>query len=211
MQYSFAMNDMLHTADSEKWSVSDQIDLLEFGLKILKRDLIYDRLCEAYFSVSENNNRDFRKELGKFVRDYETADGTINPAKPEQKRMVLVRLNDVYTDPWQRKKLQKAIRHIHHNGLRTDHNYTAGYYLTGMEIGFICDGIHHVAASMFDPNARIMLYEANLEKLYPYIDMDDNRCMVDIKTGRILEEKPFDFRITMLYKISKRIWELKNR
>lgn len=123
------------------------------------------------------------------------------------KKKIFFSRDFVVSVPWQIKRYIDANLNIYKNVFRYHNTNHYSVYYKGLDITFIDNGYHSTFAGILNKKGYIISDVINVENLFSYIDIDENLEYFDIKSQEVLSGK-IDFRIALLYKISKIKYEL---
>lgn len=123
------------------------------------------------------------------------------------KKKIYFASDTVVSMPWNIQRYESAVINISRNVFKHDKiNHFATYY-KGLDITFMENGYHSSFAGIAFKKGGIEADVINVEKLFDFIDIDSNLMYFDIRSKTVLSDK-VDFRIALLYKISKIRYEM---
>ncbi len=180
-------------------SVNEQIIILDYVARLVKKDLQYDLLTKIIYECFE-----MAFEINQFFPSV-YIDNTGAKQKIEEKRTEKREI-DLATDaaiilPWETDRMVRQIVNIAQNGFeyRSD-NHWARYY-TDLDICYIHNGNHSCSAGIGWQQGKIMANVVDLTPVFECIDTDGAKWMQIYDDA--LYEDVFDFRIAILYKVVK--------
>lgn len=172
----------------------EQIAVLDYAIKVVKRDLIGEGLSQIVYG----------KEVPEWRLDLP------GPARGAEKETISVDLakTDVLVTPWDATRLSRAIRNLRRGPFdQTEDSYTATYY-SDIELLVIGNGIHHTAVASVGQGGildgcRVVRWTPLFEEI-----STDGAVWNYLKDGSILPVS--DFRLALLYTLAKMKHELQS-
>jgi len=200
-EFRYAMEFVKETLE-EKKTKEDQILILDFILSVIREDLKYDTLTNIFYRekwfdeglrISLPFPYHYYDEKGNMLSIYED--------KAKVKKVDLAK-ECVLVFPWHRGRMRDNIKNIGRNEFQYDKFNHKAYYFSPVNICFVYNGMHSITAGIGFKKGYIEAAEYDVTKLFEHV-YTDGLYWYNRHNNQKLEDELFDFRIGVIYEISK--------
>lgn len=197
----FAHQTLKYESDKE-----DQLIILDFILDAIREDLKTSCLTSIFY-----NRENFEGICTEpFPYNYYDESGNIltMPCDSEAKKVVDLAKDCVLVFPWHRDRLRSQIKNIGRNEFIYQDNNHFSYYYSYLKICYVWNGYHSISSGIVHKKGYIKSKEKDITPLFNHVYTDglywynshNNKKLFDL----------FDFRVGLIYEISKLKYRLEN-
>ncbi|MBP2071393.1 hypothetical protein J2Z80_000907 [Thermoanaerobacterium butyriciformans] len=180
--------------------------ILDYMLSVIREDLKYDMLTNILYR-EKWFDKDLRIPLP-FPYYYYNEEGirfSIYETDAEKKAIDLSN-ECVLVFPWHREKMRESIKNIGRNEFIYQKNNHKAYYFSPVNICFVYNGMHSIAAGVGFKKGHIKATEYDVSKLYDHV-YTDGVWWYNRHSNQRLDDL-LDFRIGIIYEISKMKYQI---
>jgi hypothetical protein len=185
----------------------DKIIILDFMLDVIREDLKTDLLTTIFY-----NKENFGKEIKiPFPLYYYDKFGNKFHLFQEKKKIVTVNLAEdcVLILPWHRVRMRDSIKNIIKNGFTFDESNHRAYYFSYVDICYAYNGNHSIASGLGYKKGYIKAREYDVSRLFDHIYTDGLYWYNSHNNNKLCDL--FDFRIGIIYEISKLKYKIESK
>lgn len=203
----------VHNCLSENDDDQHKLQIIDFLLNVIKKDIQIDLLSEIYYKC-EYEIRHI-EDVGLIPLKYLDENGIVHRLEPVGKKQIDLSKVVTVVVPWKRQWMKNAIITIANCGFRykkEEHNLT--WYFKELDLCYAKNGNHHFAAGIIQETGCIEADVYTIEQLFPHVKTD-GAYWFNIHTGERLkmnikdeDMEVFDFRVAVLYELAKLKYEL---
>lgn len=182
--------------------ISDKVDLIDFAMKSIKRDLQYDLLSDLLYKYP-NEAVDIKRFIPTLV--YDESNNLIECCDDEPNKAIDLSTDCVIVVPWKPESLITSIKTILKEGFQYDCNNHVGYYFECLDMCYMESGNHHISVAIQNRTGELKVKRFYTQKYFEHL-RTDGTYWYNTHTNMKIDEV-YDFRIAILYELAK----LKNK
>lgn len=204
-EFAFAMNFAYVTLENEP-NKEDQIIILDFILDAIREDLKTSCLTSIFYNRENFEGIHSRP----FPDNYYDESGNLLtiPCGDKETKEVDLSKECVLVFPWHRGRLRSQIKNIYRNKFIYQDNNHFSYYYPYLKICYVWNGYHSISAGIVHKKGYIKAKEKDITPLFRHI-YTDGLYWYNSHTKEKLFDL-FDFRVGLIYEISKIKYKLEN-
>ena len=177
---------------SQAKNVEVRAAILDYAMKVVKRDLIGEGLSQIVY--------------GRKVPEWRAAFPLGSP--PQKAECIPLELSemDVLVTPWEVDRFSKAIRNLLYAPFDQKEDYYTATYYPEIKLAIIGDGMHHTAVASVGVGG--IIDRCAVVQMTPAFEevSTDGAIWANSRTGSLLQVD--DFRFALLYTLAKMRYEL---
>jgi len=201
-EFNYAMEFAQETLEEES-KKENKILILNYMLDVIREDLKSDLLSQIFYCEKYSS----KKINFPFPYNFYNKEGEeLNFSPEEEKIKVDLAENCVLVLPWHRKRMRDNIKNIYRNEFMFDKQNHLAYFFTHIDICYVYNGNHSIASGIVFKRGCIEAKKYDVSKLFKHVYTDGSSWYNSHNDKKIA--KLFDFRIGIIYEISKLKYEL---
>lgn len=202
-QFNNAIEIAKHYINSKEYSKEEKINLLKYIADVVKRDMQSGYIVDLFYHSNPNLYvHPF------FPFGYHDEEGNYNELIPDEPKFKRISLKDnvVFTFPWDSKRMKNSLLNILKNKFTYFHYNHWAYYYEGLDVCEVYNGNHSIASGIYKSEGYIEAKVVDIKPLFYHIKTDGVNFF-NIHTGNAVEDI-LDFRVAILFQVSKMIYDL---
>ena len=201
--YSFTMDYINFTLEFEK-SAKDKIDMIEFFMEMIRKDIQYDLMSKFIYNKMDNIEISHPFPIDYFI---DTSDFQNKAILVREDKVVDLSKDTVILLPWDRYAFSVIIKSMLNNGFIYSKTNHRGYYFSDIDLCYVYNGNHSIATGIIKREGQIKVKEYDIKNLFKDLITDGLHWYIN---GEKQINEVFDFRIAILYEIAKIKYNLTN-
>lgn len=195
-EYSFTIDYINFALDLEK-SLKDKINMINFFMEVIRKDIQYDLMSKFLYSEMEGIDIDAPFPISLLSKDSNSKDKAI---LTRENRIIDLSKDSIILLPWDRFRFSNTVKSIYENGFEyMEHNHKA-YYYSDIDLCYVYSGNHSITTGIIKKEGIIKAEEYDIKRLFNVLTTDGLNWYID---GEKPIKEVFDFRIAILYDLAK--------
>lgn len=203
-QYQKAIRTAKMYIEFDQHSIEEKKILLNYMMDVIKRDIQSEYIADLFY---HDESKTIEYEFVPFM--YYDKDGTKHNIEISKTQEISLKDNYVITFPWDRWRMYDNIINIVKNGFKNDTNNHKVYYYEELDMCQVINGNHSIATGIYTQNGTVLAKVISMKHLFENLKTD-GAYFYSIHDNREIE-KVKDFRIAVLFEISKMKYELEKK